>query len=249
MAAVVVGFWNCTKFADWFDLTMERRIVKMLSASSVVAAEGLARSTDRHEPLQSIFVAPEYAFSNPELANAAKPAVQTDTNGYWLLKQALVKHTGRHPSMLMAPGTIAHVNSHYKAMNTCMVAYQRNIITFDKKAGVGEVCEGDGLEFKPGSGVGRMTIQRPGAENTIFGFQICKDATEVSAVPPPDTDVWIVVGQGVGKAAVLRDAKKLLIVADIGNFGVYEGRIRNELASYRKDTILGCDIHFYLARL
>lgn len=247
MVAVVVGFWNCTKFKKWFELTMEQRIVKMLSASSVVAAEGMACSSNQLEPLRSIFVAPEYAFSKEDLGNAPKPAVQTDTTGYWLLKQALIKHTGRHPTMLMAPGTIAHANSHFKAMNTCMVAHQGGIIAFDKKAGVGEVCEGDELAFKPGTGVGQMTIQRPGPENKKFAFQICKDATEVSAVPAPDADVWIVVGQGVGEAAVLRHATKLLIVADIGNFGVYQEPHRTEEAFYRKDNILGCDLYFYRA--
>jgi len=226
---------------------MEQRIAKMLFASSVVAAEGLAR-TSPLEPLRAIFVAPEYAFSEPE-NNLPKPAVQTDTTGYWLLKQALIKHALRHPRMLMVPGTIAHANSHFKAMNTCMVAYQNSIITFDKKAGVGEVCTEDGLEFKPGTGIGQMTIQRRELENTTFGFQICKDATQVSAVPTPDTDVWVVVGQGVGEAAVVRNAQKLLIVADVGNFGVYQTPGRTTVAPYRKDNISGCDLHFYRAHL
>jgi hypothetical protein len=243
---VVVGFWNCTLSTDWSTLTMEQRITKMRAASFSVDIEGRMQSKAGLEPIQTIFVAPEYAFSKECPANQAinlrKPAFQTDAAGFEQLLTAVKEETRKRPYMLMVPGTIAH-SKNEEAMNTCIAVLGGRVRSvFHKKEGVGEVQEGDGLAFKPGTGSGLMT-----ESGKTFLLQICKDATVAADAGAPTFDVQIVVGQGVGEAAIARRGTHLLIVADAGNYGVIDLRTNRKLLFYRKDKVLDCDIYFYRA--
>jgi len=260
VSEVIVGFWNCTLSKTWFTLTMEQRIVKLRAAVLSVDVEGRIRSQAGagRQAIQTIFVAPEYAFCrecpDSESKKIGKAALQTDAEGYQQLLSALKMLTRQFPYVLLAPGTIAHTKNE-SAMNTCIAVLGGNVRSvFHKKEGVGEVrvrkevdgevTEGDGLTFKPGTGCGLVA-----EGGKTFLLHICRDATITPDAQAPTFDVHIVVGQGVGADAIAKRGTQLLIVADFGSYGVTDLRTNKKLLCYRKDTLLDCDIHFYRAQI
>ena len=257
MPKVVVAFWNCVMSVDWYELTMAARMKKFKDAVQNANNIGLAKNSEiPHNGIRTIFVAPEYAFSNECVTETdkalLKAVVQTDKAGRDLFVSTITQLGAAYPDMLLVPGTISSAVGGV-ARNTCAVVHGNKKLSFDKKEELGEVAAGDGLRFGPGEGCGLYT--QDGDAGNTFLMHICKDATVEPGSGAPTVDVHIVVGRGVGRWQGVGDKKdfirpranKLLIVADGGSYEVYDYRKHIQLASCFRSKIVGCELHYYLA--
>jgi len=254
MPKAVVAFWNCVMSEDWFELTMSQRLQKLKAAVVASDVQGGAKVPrgGRHA-IQTIFVAPEYAFSKECLGDDQRiplPALHTDRVGVELWAKTIRNLGFAYPHILFVPGTVAFATAGL-GRNRCMFAHGNKRHVFDKKNPVGEVVVGGDLKFAPGTG---FDIYRQDGENgNRFLMHICRDA--IVETGRGEADIHIVVGQGVGRWKkegdgdkahfISKQAGKLLIVADCGSYEVYDYRTGISLPAFFNSKVEACDLHCY----
>lgn len=248
-STVLVAIWNCTLADDWQNRPMVERIAAFTDAvgRAQVKAATIA-AIDRAQTVQCIFVAPEYAFADP-LGAAAKPAQQTSTDAVATLINAAKALSDLHRGMILVPGTIAYkewvASNYWRAWNASFACHRNSVLTrFEKRTGVGEVTalETAGptqLAFLGGVGYGKFTL-----DGHSYGLEICKDATGGGTLPD-NVDVHVVMGQGVGDAAIQPKGNQYLIVADPGNLDVLMRLRRRPTAAGTDACLHGVTQHYW----
>ncbi|HEU0078701.1 MAG TPA: hypothetical protein VFQ76_13700 [Longimicrobiaceae bacterium] len=250
MPTKLVAIWNCTMGQNWNTLGMDRKLVAFRGAFHQARQKAAVTwAVDPAHAPQCIFVAPEYAFADPH-AGAAKPVEQTSTAAVEELLRTARDLTQEHQGVLAVPGTVAFrekvSNEYYRAWNASFACYRGAVLTrFEKRSGVGEVTPQETigtprLGFMSGLGYGTFTLN-----GRSYGLEICADATHGGTLPG-QVDVHVVVGQGVGAAAIANKGTQYLIVADPGNFTVVDSTGANRHRRVgTEDSLEGTRIHYY----
>lgn len=248
-----IAYWDCTISAGlnghgflmgWNNKSLKARIIALRLAVQTAAAEALAQGLRGNT---WIFAAPEYAFANAE-AGLNKPAVHVSTAQELELRNALAGLTNVYGTLLIAAGSVPVWEGQRGARvarNTCYGYYGgAQVWRVDKRRGVGEVTQDEErnrhLVFRPGTGFASVNV----AGNT-YGVEICADATGGGTLPG-NVQRHIVVGQGVGFAAIANKSTELLVVAAMGTHGVYDNH-RNAIASYANAHLGDVTMYYYRA--
>lgn len=252
MPTKLVAIWNCTIAPGWNALTMQRRLAAFGAAFHTARQKAGVTWTVSHAHADAphcIFLAPEYAFADPD-AGRAKPVEQTSADRVNDLLRRARELTQDHQGMLVFPGTVAFrervASDYYRAWNAGFACYRGNILTrFEKRVSVGEVTPQDTigtprLSFTSGLGYGTFTVA-----GRTYGLEICADATNGGTLPN-QVHVHMVVGQGVGAAAIANKGTQYLIVADPGNYAVVDQTGANRQKRIgSEDALEGTRLHYF----
>lgn len=256
MPKKLVAIWNCTMGQNWNGLTMDRKLVAFSAAFQKARQKAAITWSVSHDPAHAphcIFVAPEYAFADPDAGNA-KPAEQTSVASVDELVRTARALTQEHQGVLAIPGTVAFrervTDDYFRAWNAGFAFYRGAVATrFEKRTGVGEVTPQDTigaprLGFMSGLGYGTFN-----AGGHSYGLEICADATNGGTLPAR-VDVHVVVGQGVGAAAIANKGDEYLVVGDPGNLAVVDSTVANRVKrAGSEDTMEGTRIHYFTVDL
>jgi hypothetical protein len=244
-----VAIWNCVVAQPlvvgvrqgkyWEDRTLAKKVYDLTQA-----VQHVSHQFANANPLQGIFVAPEYTMGSPNIPTSTfprEPITTHQANWYYGRLAALSQ---LHPRLFIVPGTVVVKDGNLDVQNL-VVGYFGGAQVFNdgKQNGVGEVPDYSRYRFRPGNGGVQAAIA-----GVSFFVQICRDATMFGA-PDPTVDIHLCVGQGVGVAAINKRApRRARIVADVGNSDVVT---HNLIANTRTvlvaqtNVVDGIDIYTY----
>jgi hypothetical protein len=250
-----IAFWNPTVVNGWEATRFRDR----LNALDVAVTTARAARTLRVGALAEwLFLAPEYTFAGVD-RNRPKAAEHVGAADLVDLLRELTRISGADPTLLLAPGTIAHqeraVAGISGAKNTSY-AFRNGMLvwSFSKRLPVGEVTVQEAvarrLVFHPGLGYGKATVNA-----VTYGAEICRDASHGGTLPG-NVQRQVVIGAGVAHYPgngnpdhyIANKATELQIVADYGSFGVYDyrnGLAGQAIAPYAQGAAGGAAIHYF----
>jgi hypothetical protein len=244
-----VAIWNCVvaqptvngvrRDPFWEARTLNKKVFDL-----TLAVQHVSNQFANANPLQGIFVAPEYAFGAPNQPGSTFPRepITTHQAGEYFGRLQALSHL--HPRLLIVPGSVVVKDGNLDVENL-VVGYFGGAQVFNdgKQNGVGEVPDYSRYRFRPGNGGVQVVISA-----VSFFVQICRDAT-MYGPPDPTVDIHLCVGQGVGLPAIAkRNPRRARIIADLVGFTV---ATYNPIANTRTilvpqtQTLHGIDIHTY----
>ena len=233
-----VAIWNCSVVDAWRTKTLDQRITALHAAVFTANVEAKMKSATA----DWIFVAPEYAFAAPAVHGMTYPAVHVTALQEGTFRNALSAISEKYPTLVLAPGTIVVTDAPNRGRNTGY-GYRNNaqLWRVDKRTNVSEVPAT--MTFQAGTGQASANVG-----GTTYGMEICADATGGGTLPA-QVNRHIVVGAGVGHAAIANKALDVQIVADGGNYSVTRynnGNGGTAVRSYKSEKSLDVPLYYYV---
>ncbi len=189
--------------------------------------------------LRAVCVAPEYAFAGVDDGNPV-PAEPASLAEMLLLMNTMERLSRENPGLLLIPGSFLYTSDTGSVQNRSVGYFNgESIIYVGKRHGVGEVDDNGNKQFVAGNGGANVVLS-----GVSISLQICRDATQHSDLNRGD--IQVIVGQGVGNAAVVGAAPEhARIIADPGNSEVigYNNTTVTTHSGLRQRDII--DISFY----